>query len=191
MKLKFLEEDYQRAEQRESELFAALEEMKAIYKNAIGKDVDDYVALLKDPTTYLVQKYWSLYCEGKPEHLDKDRVFFNETGVDSNAMEGLKKTFYRAFDLLRDSAPTITKKAVKSNLSKEGYYLELDDEKKDEYIAYKAFVDAARVLEEKYGAKGGYNLVRFADKLIYEDMNEVKPDPYKFAKLNNEFKRAQ
>lgn len=191
MRLKFLEEDYQRAEQRENELFAALEEMKAFYENAIGKEVDDYVALLKDPATYLVQKYWSLYCEGKPEHLDKGRVFYNETGVDSSVMEGLKKKFYKAFDLLRDSAPTITKKGVKSNLSKEGYYLELDAEKKDEYMAYKAFVDAARVLEEKYGARGGYNLVRFADKLIYENMNEVKPDPYKFAKLNQEFKRAQ
>ena len=190
MKLKFLEVEYKKAEQRESELFGSLETMEAMYKKAIGKDVDDYVALLKDPSDYVVQKYWSLYCSDKPEHLDKTRVFTLETGIDPSVMEAQKKGFYRAFDLLRDSAPTITKKGVKSGLKEEDYYLELDEDKKEEYEAYLAFVNAAKVLEEKYGAKGGFHLVRVADKLIYENMNEVKPDPYLFRKPS-EFKMAQ
>lgn len=189
MRLEFLENDYRIAQQREKELFNALEEMESIYKEAINEEVNDYVGLLKEPVNFIVEKYWSLYCKDKPQHLDKARVFNADTGIDLNRLEGAKKAFYKAFEGLKDSAPTITKKGVKSNLNNEDYCLYLDESKKEEYDDLVAFVEAANTLREKHGAFGGMNLVRFANKLQMDNAGWVKVDMYHFGKKST-FKKA-
>ncbi|MEO2052737.1 MAG: hypothetical protein ABGX00_13315 [Allomuricauda sp.] len=187
--IEFLENEFRLAEEREQQLNAALEEMIELYKKAMAKDVDDLKEFLKDPSAYLVEQYWKTYCKDRPAHLNKAQVFTTDTGVDPNTLEAMKTRFYGAFEKLRDSKPAITKKGLKSNLKREDYCLYLDEAKKGEYEALETFLKAAGKLEEKYGAFGNFNLLRFANKLHMGKDSKIEINPYEF-RAKSEFQRA-
>jgi len=189
MELEFLETDWANAVKREEQLNAALDEMKAIYKKAMNKEVDDLVKFLADPSGYIVDKYWETYCKDRPPHLERGQVFTTDTGIDPSTLEVIKKRFYDAFNNLRDSAPIITKTVVKSGLKRSDYCLYLDETKKDQYDALMDFLNAAKVLKEKFGASGEFHLLRYANNVIMGDNSTIMPNPYEFRKMV-EFNKA-
>lgn len=189
MELEFLEKEWANAVKREEQLNAALDEMKAIYKKGVAREVDDLVKFLADPSGYVVAKYWETYCKDRPAHLDKVQVFTSDTGIVPNTLESIKTRFYKAFEQLRDSAPIITKTAVRSGLKRSDYCLHLDEDKKEEYDALMDFLNAAKVLKEKFGAGGDFHLLRYGNKLRMGINSVIEPNPYEFRKME-EFNKA-
>ncbi|MEM8510676.1 MAG: hypothetical protein AAF717_22785 [Bacteroidota bacterium] len=185
-KIGFNEDQYKTAKKHEDTLKVSFDEMLQKATAALGGDfVDDYQKLAENPNEYVVQKFWELYGQNEPPHIDREAFMLSKIKFDKTVFNDCSRTVRECKGLLRELAPTINKKSIKYNVSEEPFNFYLNPEKKDEYEAVVAFLEAGRVLKDKYQSKycSDTCLVKF-HPWIHKPIGGYFPAPkaYEFAK---------
>lgn len=160
IKIGFEADRYMQQSKIENQLFKAYDELLTLSESVIGIDkVDNIKALLDQPTDYLINTYWNLYCLNMPEHLDKQNIMSQQTGVSIAMIEHLKNKIDSLIKRL-NKKPIINAKGIKSVIKKSDYDIYLDKSKKDHYNALNKVLDSLDELKKYTTVSGGRNLMR-------------------------------
>lgn len=174
---------YQTYKKNEDAMFKALDNIEGYYKQCMASAPPNYKHLLDNVPHTFVHNYWTAYCMSYlPGHLDKEAIFEQQTTITVFLLENMQTRFFMYYNKLGEFKPTINASGVVSNLKKEDFNRYLDPAKKEHYKALKNFIDSAKTLE-KYGAKGGINLIRYSPDLLLNGL-EVEINYNNFTEKN-------
>jgi len=137
---------YKKAVAQEKAMNRAVKSLTDILKSVTKEDIDiNYKKFLDNPIKYMVSTYWKVW--GKkfnPPGSDKERVFFNKTGVEASHILTLTSRFKENKRLLGPNGPYISQTIV-STLKKESFDVIVDPMK---IPAYKKALKFTEAIEE-------------------------------------------
>lgn len=153
-------------QQYENSLKEAYNELMTVAEKALGIDkITDLKKYLESPKEYLVLEYWSMYCDHKPEHLDKENVFTKDTGIDLFKVDKLKAKYDKSYKLLGDHKPAVNGSEIKYRVKKDLFNRYLNKEKEAHFDALNEFLDAAKKLKEFEKNNPVIHLVRCSNNI--------------------------
>lgn len=180
VKIGFEAERYLQQSKIETELFKVFNELMNLSESILGIDkVDNVKALIENPTDYLTSTYWNLYCNQLPQHLDKQNIMMQQTGISISMVVHLKNEFDRLINRLHKQ-PVINANGFESTLDKSDYDIYLDKSKKDHYNALNKALESLNELKKFTTVNGGKNLMRLIPNDLQLDGNGVTARLSKF-----------
>lgn len=179
----FHEETYKSMRAAETEAFGYLAHLENLSKMVMGDDyqIQDYESFLKDPYGYMVAEFKAKFYSHLPGHFDPELAFNRNLNLSQSDFSRLITPFNLCVKALGDHAPKITKEGVSPGVKKEAFNIYLDPAKKDHYEALMTFVNAARVIREKYNGTSPLKLNQFAPGLIFDGNGHSTPNPDLFS----------
>lgn len=167
IKIDFDNDQYHHQTRTELLLFKAVDELKELAESVLGKDkVDNVKALIDNPTQYVTNLYWELYCDYMPAHLNKHHVIQQHTGISISMLEHLKNEINGYYSKL-NKKPIINANGTQSAIKKGDYNIYLDDSKKDHYNALKDVLNSLDNLRK-------YTTVSTGKKLMHLIPNDLQ-----------------
>ena len=165
---------------KEQKILQVVDDLIVLSNTSLGLNkVDSWIEYLKNPSEYLVQRYWQEYgLQFNPPHTDREKLFFNSVAIGPERLIELKASFDKLVLSMGKYAPTVTKKGLTSKLKKEMFNKWLNPEKANEYFACLELIEASKKMLP-YNANA-HMLIRFYDGVRLNDVSELIPDFYRF-----------
>lgn len=164
-------ERFNRFKKIENDAQEVLEELKQIYKKALGIDeVTDYKKLIETPTDYLAQEYWRLHSKNLPKHLDKTNVFTTQTGVNIGRLNTLSNNFEVLSSKLGEYAPKTSNNGVLFRVKQENFNKYLKPELAEHYEKLERLLEVANELKQYEENTHNPALVKYSQNLIFNGL---------------------
>lgn len=122
-----------------------LQDLEHLAVKVLGSidNIDNYRALIDNPSNYLVTSYWSMFCDNRPEHLNREKVMQNDTNVSLNQLEQIRRSWIDTVSKLHPVCrPQVNAKGVTWCVTDEPFKCYLSEDKKSHYHALKRFLKA-------------------------------------------------
>lgn len=144
--------------------------------------IDDHQALYTTGLEYIQNEFFNRFGANEPPHIDKLRFMLSKFDVDTVEINRLTTTINNLLKKFYKHPPVLSSTGVSVGFVEADFDLILDENKRPEYEALTAFLDAARTLTDSFNAGAKINLVRFHNGIVMND-NSLYPaiDPYRFA----------
>lgn len=167
------ESEYTRHLKMDKELFGLLDNMLLEVRNSLKEGFEvDYIELLEDPSSYIVEQYFKLHGNGK-DVKHAQRICVSQTGLENEALHRTHKRFDALVISLGQYAPTVTRTGIKTNVIKTSWNKYLDENKRELYDKVKAFLEAAKILEPSLSYPIPFRLSQWGAPYIV--MDQIEP----------------
>lgn len=181
IKIGFKTDEFKRMQGYQSSLVSDYENLDTISKTVLGVDkIEDPNQLISNPSEYLIEQFFKLYGKSEPSHVNREAFLMSKIKVDFVELNQLKKRIIDFIKKMGKNAPTISAKGLVLNLKESDFNIYLDPNRKDEYNALEAFLNAAEVIKEKYNGTEPIHLNRFHAN-IWMSGGKCYINPYNYA----------
>jgi len=169
----FNEEQYLYRKGKEDEATAIANELINESHKALGIDFKlDYIKLFDIPGEYVSQTYYNTFSPRNfPIHVvvDFSAILLQDTGVNTATLNNLLREYNKRSHVLGNYAPTITGDGIVSNVRKEDFYFDLDNEKKEMYSTALKLVESINKMASFYKGNGLFHLFQSKFFGLYRD----------------------